>query len=363
MKKTRTILADDHEVVRAGIRNALTSMEQLEIVAEVANGPEMLDALRDMQPDLLLLDVTMPSFDPIKQICTIHAQFPMLKILIVSAHDDDIYVQGLLGAGVDGYHLKDQPLSDLRLAVERVLAGERWVSSRLVNKLVNLGSDTDASAGATDQVIENPAGGVQLTARQSEIMQLLQDGLDNNSIARCMSLSVKTIENHLTRLYRQLNVQSRLEAVNHVMQNPQVLDLRTQLHQDSTASTALPIEGQISVLLIDDNRRYRHQLRRMVGKACDHASIYEADSIQNAAELAEQMSPKLVLIDVVLGDEDGIRCTRRVKALSPASRIVLITAYPDREFHRRGLEAGAIALLDKKDLDTPALRQVIEDSL
>jgi len=101
----------------------------------------------------------------------------------------------------------------------------------------------------------------------------------------------------------------------------------------------------------------------MVGKACAHASICEADSIQNAAEQAIQLLPELVLIDVVLGDEDGIRCTRRVKALSPASRIVLLTAYPDRKFHRRGLEAGAVALLGKKDLDTPALRQVIEDSI
>ena len=359
MKKIRTLLADDHEVVRAGIRNALTSLELLEIVGEVADGPGVLEMLRATTPDLLLIDVTMPNFDPIKQIRAIHAQYPTMKILVVSAYDDDVYVQGLLGAGVDGYHLKDQPLSDLRLAVQRVLAGERWVSSRLVNQLLNLNSGTSRSAQAGGQ-----AEGGQLTARQSEIMRLLQDGLDNNSIARRMNLSVKTIENHLTRLYRQLNVQSRLEAVNYVMQNPQVLDIRAQRQQEKSTSAPLPtIEGQISVLLIDDNTRYRHQLRRMVGKACDHANIYEADSIQRAAELAEQMLPKLVLIDVVLGDEDGIRCTRRVKALSPASRIVLITAYPDREFHRRGLEAGAVALLDKKDLDTPALRQVIEDSI
>ena len=68
-----------------------------------------------------------------------------------------------------------------------------------------------------------------------------------------------------------------------------------------------------------------------------------------------------MLVDVVLGDEDGIQCTRRIKAISPPARIILISAYPDREFHRRGLEAGAVAFLDKKDLDAAALRQVIED--
>lgn len=366
MNKIRTLLADDHEVVRAGIRNALTSLDALEIVGEVADGPGLLEMLRQTMPALLLIDVTMPDFDPILQIRDIRNLYPTMKILVVSAYDDDIYVQGLLRAGVDGYHMKDQPLSDLRLAVQRVLAGERWVSSRLVSKLVSVQNEPNAPLPKS-----LAAGGssVQLTRRQSEIMQLLQDGLDNNSIARRMNLSVKTIENHLTRLYRQLDVQSRLEAVNYVMQNPQVLDRRMMVQRSQTtpqtatpAATLPPVAGQISVLLIDDNVRYRHQLRRMVGKACDQPTIYEADSIQSAADVAQQMQPRLVLIDVVLGDEDGIRCTRRVKSLSPTSRIVLITAYPDREFHRRGLEAGAVALLDKKDLDTPALRQVIEDS-
>jgi len=77
--------------------------------------------------------------------------------------------------------------------------------------------------------------------------------------------------------------------------------------------------------------------------------------------LAARITPRLAFIDVVLGDEDGLRCARRVKAISPHSRIVLISAYPDREFHRLGLESGAIAFLDKKDLDLPALRQLIED--
>jgi DNA-binding NarL/FixJ family response regulator len=118
---------------------------------------------------------------------------------VVSAYDDDVYVQGLLGVGVNGYHLKDQPLSDLRLAVQRVLAGERWVSSPLIDKLISYG--------------EPCAPALTLTTRQREILELLQEGLDNQSIARNTGLSVKTIENHLTRIYRQLNVQSRLEAV------------------------------------------------------------------------------------------------------------------------------------------------------
>jgi DNA-binding NarL/FixJ family response regulator len=84
--------------------------------------------------------------------------------------------------------------------------------------------------------------------------------------------------------------------------------------------------------------------------------------MRTAIHLSQSVNPRLILVDVVLGDsEDGIRCTRRIKAVAPEARVVLISAYPDREFHRLGLEAGAVAFLDKKDLDASTLRQVIKD--
>jgi DNA-binding NarL/FixJ family response regulator len=117
MSKVRLLQADDHAVVRAGIRNALKGLTDVEIVGEVGDGSGLLAALVEMEPDCLLLDVTMPEFEPILTIRQIRARYPGIKILVVSAYDDDVYVQGLLSAGVDGYHLKDQPLKDLRLAV------------------------------------------------------------------------------------------------------------------------------------------------------------------------------------------------------------------------------------------------------
>ena len=343
MSDLRILVADDHAIVRAGISNTLKELPNLEIVGEVGDGPSLFVALAQTQPNFLLIDITMPDFDPIAAIRQIRARYPTMKILVISAHDDDVYVQGLLSAGVDGYHLKDQTLSDLRLAVQRVQAGERWISSRLVDKLV---SRAPVSA-------DSPT----LTARQREMLQLLQQGFDNQTIARQMALSVKTVENHLTRLYRQLNVQSRLEAVNYSMRHPEV----GQEAVLDSVQIEPPEQLKVTILLVDDNARYRRQLGRMVGKVYPHATIYEAQNIAEATHLAQQFNPRLVLLDVVLGEEDGIYCTRRLKALSPQSRIVLITAYPDREFRRLGLEAGAVALLDKKDLDATALYQVVED--
>lgn len=349
MDKVRILLADDHAIVRAGIRNALIELPNLEFMEDVEDGPSLETAITLNPPDFLLIDVTMPNFDPIVTIRRIRINFPNMKILVVSAYDDDVYVQGLLGAGVNGYHMKDQPLSDLRLAVQRVINGEKWISSRLLDKLVSH-SDTPASAQSS-----------LLTTRQRDILRLLQEGLDNQSIARRMSLSVKTIENHLTRLYRQIEVQSRLEAVNYINQHPEILARSGHevFHEMPPVKASQP--GQFTVLLVDDNSRYRRQLQRMVGKGYPKALIYEAGNVQEAAHLAKSIAPNLALVDIVLGDENGIHCTRRIKALSPATRVVLISAYPDREFHRQGLEAGAIALLDKKDLDAGALQQVIDD--
>jgi DNA-binding NarL/FixJ family response regulator len=345
--KVRTLLSDDHDVVRAGIRNGLKEVQDLEIVGEVEDGPTLFAALKELQPDLLLIDVAMPDFKPLAAIRQIKADYPDMKILVISAYDDDVYVQGLLGAGVDGYHLKNQPLSDLRLAVQRVLDGGRWVSSPLIKKLVNYGDGT---------------GTLSLTSRQRDILRLLQQGLDNQTIAQQLCLSVKTVESHLTRLYRLMGVQSRLEAVSYAMQHPEILALSEQEAAPASAPLESPAQGHITMLLVDDNVRYRRRLRWMIGKVWPQGKIHEAQDTKEAVQLTERIGPQLVFIDVVLGEEDGLGCTRRIKALSPSSRIVLISAFPDREFHRLGLEAGAVAFLDKKDLDASTLRQIIEDT-
>ncbi len=340
------LLADDHAVVRTGIRKTIEEIPGMMVATEAANGPQLFDVLSKASYDILLIDVTMPDFEPISAIQRIRKDYPQMKILVVSAYDDDIYVQGMLSAGVNGYHLKDQPLNDLKRAIERVLAGEIWLSPPIINKLI----------GDPHGFTHTPF----LTRRQRDLLHQLKDGKDNQTIAAEMGLSVKTVENHLTRLYRVLNVQSRLEAMNYILRHTQLLGIPGQ---QATQKPAGPVKEseRISVMVVDDNGRFRELLQNIIGKACPNAWIYEADNIHSALHMIQETMPDLVFIDVVLGEENGISCTRQIKALYPTIRVILISAYPDREFHRLGLEAGAIAFLDKKDLDLPALRQVIED--
>jgi DNA-binding NarL/FixJ family response regulator len=347
MNQVRVLLADDHAIVRTGIRKTIEEIPNLVVLDEVGSGPEVFAALAREPVDCLLMDVTMPDFEPITAIRHIRALYPDMKILVVSAFDDDIYVQGLLGAGVNGYHMKDQPLNDLKLAVQRVLNGERWISSSLIGKLLEQPGAVPAAPS--------------LTNRQRNLLRLLHQGLDNKSIAQETGLSVKTVENHLTRLYKQLGVQSRLEAVNYILRYPLVLGKAGATAAQAQSAPGTATGTNAAILVVDDNTRYRDQLQRMIGKISPAATIFEADCIDDAVQLARHVDIRLALVDVVLGSEDGITCTRRIKAVCPQARIILISAYPDREFHREGLESGAVAFLDKKDLDLATLRHVIND--
>lgn len=344
MSPARTLLADDHDLIRAGLRDALSNLPDIEIVGEAGNGRDLFLALEQLRPGLLVMDVNMPDFEPVAAAQKIRAAYPEMKILVVSAYDDEAYVVGLLSAGVNGYHLKDQPLSDLQLAVRRILDGGRWISDPLVNRLVDHHSETASP----------------LTRRQRELLYLLTQGYNNNKIALVMDLSVKTVENHLTALYRAIGVESRLEANNYASRHPELLLIpeheKVQGRLDAHAE-------MMTVLLVDDNARYRAQLGRLVGRISPSATIYEAEDGAEAARLAGQVKPKLAFVDVVLREEDGIQCARRVKTVSPSTRIIFISAYPDREFRRIGLNAGAVAFLDKKDIDAATVRQLVNDAL
>ncbi|PWH15708.1 MAG: DNA-binding response regulator [Anaerolineae bacterium] len=345
MAPARTLLADDHALIRAGLRDALAVLPEIEIVGEAANGRDLFLALEQLQPDLLVMDVNMPEFEPVTAVHQIRSKYPHLKILVVSAYDDEAYVVGLLSAGVNGYHLKDQPLSDLQLAARRILDGGRWISDPLVNRLVD-----HRHAETTSP----------LTRRQRELLYLLTQGYNNQKIALVMDLSIKTVENHLTALYRAIGVESRLEANNFASRHPELLLVpeqeKLQLRPELRAET-------LSVLLVDDNPRYRAQLGKLVGRVSPAAVLYEAEDSTEATRLAGQVKPKLAFIDVVLREEDGIQCARRIKTVSPQTRIILISAYPDREFRRLGLNAGAVAFLDKKDIDAATVRQLVNDAL
>lgn len=345
---TRTLIADDHALIRTGLRDALNHLGEIEIVGEVGNGRELVDALEREHPDLLLMDVNMPEFEPVAMVQKFRAMYPDMKILVVSAYDDEAYVVGLLSAGVNGYHLKDQPLTDLHSAVRRILQGGRWISDPLVGRLV-------------DHHADDARGQVRLTKRHKQLLYLLTQGYSNQRIAMLMELSVKTVENHLTSLYKSIGVESRLEANHFASQHPELLaGYEKEKEQPPSSGYA---NKAVGVLLVDDNIRYRAQLGKLLLRTYPNVVLLEAEDPEDAVNLSVKAKPQIAFIDVVLRDEDGIRVTRRIKNVSPNTRIILMSAYPDREFRRLGMSAGAVAFLDKKDIDTATVQQVVRDAM
>lgn len=346
MGKYSVLLADDHAIVRAGIRNAIEMLPHIDVRGEASSGPTLFASLEEIKPDILLIDVTMPDFEPITAIQEIRGNYPDMKILVISAYDDDIYVQGLLAAGVNGYHLKDQPLQDLNLALERIISGERWISSSLVEKLIIHGSVSPLA----------PA----LSLRQREILGLLKKGWNNQKIAYELNLSIKTVENHLTRIYRSLNVQSRLEAVNYINTHPNILK-ETETHPLDSHEIFSPDNSSLQILLVDDNPRFRYHLKRIINNINSSIQTYEADSLEKAINISRATNLSLIFMDVILGDENGILGIRKIRKFAQKTKIILISAYPDQAFHHQGIEAGATAFVDKKMLDSTTIKHIIED--
>lgn len=343
MQYVRVLLADDHALVRAGIAYALHEHFSATIVGEVGDGSALLASLATCYADLLITDLTMPNFQAPEMLPQIRARFPRMKVLAVTTHDAKVDILSLLYKKyIDGYYMKEQDLADLQVIVRRLLAGERGVGD----------------PHAAQLIFSNTAPAPDLSTRQRDLLSCLHEGLDNQAIARRFGLSVKTIETYLTQLYRRLGVHSRLEAVSYFKPSPNVPDAQEQAAADANAAMA---DSQPTILIVDDNPRYCAKIRRIAAGCCPAALIDEAYHGQQAIQAARSASPRLALVNMELGDESGIECARRIKAQSPATRIVMLSTAAGQLSRHSLRDAGAVAVLDKQDLTAATLHAVIYD--
>ncbi|MBA3532788.1 MAG: response regulator transcription factor [Ardenticatenales bacterium] len=199
METIRVLLADDHPLVRSGIRATLAEEDEMEVVGEAASSSEVLQGCESLRPHVLLLDLGMPGISPLDTIAYLQTHCPKVKILILTAYDDDAYIRGLLGAGVAGYILKDEGTDVVVSAIRTVVQGGRWLSQIILDKLVN---------GASP-----PANNLALTERERELLHLIAQGWDNTHIADALNLAHQTVRNYASRLYSKIGVQSRAEAI------------------------------------------------------------------------------------------------------------------------------------------------------
>lgn len=196
------LLADDHPLIRAGIRSILAVEEDICLVAEAMNGREVQDQAAKLKPDVISLDLRMPGPSPTELIAHVRQHSPKTKILVVTAYYDDASIRELVVAGASGFLLKDETSDKLVLAIRTVARGGYWFSPLAVSKLIDLDPDN------TTQAVKR-----SLTPREREILGLVGRGWKNNHIARHLELSPQTVRNYISRIYSKLGVRSRTEAV------------------------------------------------------------------------------------------------------------------------------------------------------
>jgi two-component system nitrate/nitrite response regulator NarL len=197
-EKIKILLVDDHPVVREGVRSSLVTQQHFCIVGEASNGEEAIERSRELQPDVVLMDISMPHMSGLESVKRLTKLMPEVNILVLTMYDNKEYILQIARSGARGYILKDVHPSELIKAIECVYAGEMYFSPAVNQVLL--------SNFLKDDEEPKDADGPRLSHREREVLSLIADGQSNKTIASQLFVSVRTIETHRERIMRKLNI-------------------------------------------------------------------------------------------------------------------------------------------------------------
>lgn len=200
MKKITVLLADDHTVVRQGLRSLLAAETDIEVVGEAENGRQTVQMARRLLPDVLVMDIAMPKLNGLEATRQIIREVPATKVLILSSYSDDEYVHQLTEAGAAGYLIKQTAANDLLMAIRETYQGNAYFSPAISKRLL----DRYRQSFMDGRPLKS--GSVQLTPREMEVLQLVAEGFVNKQIAAELSISIKTVEKHRQQVMDKLNI-------------------------------------------------------------------------------------------------------------------------------------------------------------
>lgn len=212
----RVLLADDHRILREGIRALIEDQGDMEVVGEAEDGQATVKMVAQLQPDVVVMDIAMPMLNGLEATRQIRRDFPQVKVLILTMHENEEYIRQVLAAGALGYVLKDAAARDLLGAIRTVYQGEAVLSPAITRLVI------EDYLRWGDIRPEDVTDG--LTAREREILQLIAEGYTNKEIAGILSLSVKTVQSHRTNLMNKLDLHDRGELIKYAIQK-KIIDI------------------------------------------------------------------------------------------------------------------------------------------
>jgi RNA polymerase sigma factor (sigma-70 family) len=215
MQKIRIFLADDHSIVRDGLRLILDDIPGYELVGESGDGKETLELVEKLKPDITILDISMPTMNGIDVARKLKKYVPETSIIILSRHDNELYVKQLMEYGVKGYVLKDDAGDDLIRAVDEVSKGNIYLSPKLTTYFVQ--DYIHSEKTISDAVMESPLS--KLSAREREVLKLIAEGNSSKEIASILRISPKTVKVHRANIMNNLDIHNIAELVTYAIKN------------------------------------------------------------------------------------------------------------------------------------------------
>ena len=200
-EKVRIVIAEDHTILREGLRSLLSSSPNFEIIGEAGDGREAIRQVKKFKPELILTDLSMPRMNGMEAIKEIKRESPATKILVLTVHRAEEYILATFRAGADGYLLKDSTHSELLMAVKKVLSGTHYISPEISEKVIEGYIEGKKS-------LKSRTSWETLTQREREILKLIAEGYRNKEIAGDLCISVKTVEKHRANLMEKLDLHS-----------------------------------------------------------------------------------------------------------------------------------------------------------
>ncbi len=219
-KKITVLIADDHTLLRQGLVKLLELHDTIDVVGQAVNGQQAVDLLREIQPDVVLMDINMPGLNGIEATRQLRKEYPNLPVLALTIHDDEEYVSEMIRAGASGYILKDSEPGSVVQAITRLAMGESYFPSYLMEKVMErfhlLVREQSEEQPLHRQTTEEMT---KLTNREYEVLQCIVNGMGNKEIAQALYISEKTVKNHITNVFRKLNVFDRTQAAVYAVQH------------------------------------------------------------------------------------------------------------------------------------------------